>query len=58
MKRLFLMTLAVVMLVSIGGCLIGLEGNGERGRGGAHDRDGGRDRGGDNTRDQRHDERR
>jgi hypothetical protein len=53
MKRIILLALVlVVMFVSIGGCLIGLEGDGRGERGGEHDRDRGHDR------DQRHDERR
>jgi len=58
MKRIIMLTLLLaMMLVSIGGCLIGLNEEG-RGRDGWHDRDGRHDRDGDHDRDQRHEEQR
>ena len=54
MKRIITLAMVLVMLVSIGGCWVGWEGDGRGGRGGGHDRDGGRDSGGGHDRDQRH----
>ena len=61
MKRIIMMTLVLaVMLVSLGGCLVGLDTEGRDGRGGGYDRDRGHDRAGDHDRGgdhDRHDER-
>ena len=61
MKRIFMMALVLaVMLVSLGGCLVGWEGEGRDGRGGGYDRDRGHDRDRDHDRGgdhDRHDER-
>jgi hypothetical protein len=47
MKRIIMLaTVFVMMLVSIGGCYVGLDEGGRGGRGGGYDRDGGHDRGG------------
>jgi hypothetical protein len=52
MKRVILsVVILVMMLVSIGGCWVGWDGDGRGGRGGGHDRDGGHE-------GQRHEERR
>ena len=59
MKRIIMLAMVLVMmLVSIGGCWVGLDGDGRGGRGGGHDRDGDHDRDGGHDRDQRHEERR
>jgi hypothetical protein len=62
MKKIIMLGLLLaMMLVSIGGCLVGVN---EEGRDGRHDRDGrydrngGHDRDGDHDRDQRHEEQR
>jgi hypothetical protein len=52
MKRIIMLAMVLVMLlVSVGGCYIGVDGRG--GRGGGYDRDGEHD----HDRDQRHEER-
>jgi hypothetical protein len=44
MKRIIMSVMVLVMLiVSIGGCFVGWEGEGRGGRGGEHDRGGGHD---------------
>jgi len=62
MKRIILLGMvSVMMLVSMGGCLVGLdvdERDGRHHRDGYHDRDRGHDRDGDRDRDQRREERR
>jgi hypothetical protein len=52
MKRIIMLAIVLVMMVvSIGGCFIGPDGDG-RGRG--HDRDGGHERDGDHDRHDKH----
>jgi hypothetical protein len=59
MKRIIMLGLLLaMMLVSIGGCLVGLNEEGRDGRDWRHDRDGSHDRDGDHDRDQRHEEQR
>jgi hypothetical protein len=53
MKKIIILAMVLVMmLVSIGGCWVGLDADGRGGRDGGHHEDGGQDR------HQRHDERR
>jgi len=55
MKRIIILGMfSVMMLLSIGGCLVGVDVDERDGR---HHRDGDRHRDGDHNRDQRHDER-
>jgi len=55
MKRIIILGMvSVMMLLSIGGCLVGVDVDDRDGR---HHRDGDRHRDGDHHRDQRHDDR-
>ena len=56
MKRIIMGAMISLMLVSIGGCLVGLDGRYDRD--GRHDRDGSYNRDGRHDRDHRYDERR
>ncbi|HEX7535122.1 MAG TPA: hypothetical protein VF343_07675 [Syntrophales bacterium] len=59
MKRFIMLAMVLVMMVvSIGGCWIGWEGDDRGGRGGGRDEGGGHDRGGDHDRGGGHEERR
>ena len=61
-KIIMLVMVSMMMLVSMGGCWVGLDEGGRDGRDrghyrdGDHDRDGGHDRDGDHDRDGGHDE--
>lgn len=55
MKRIIMLAMVLVLLVvSIGGCFVGWEGEGRGGRGEDHDRGGEHDRGGGHERDGGH----
>ena len=55
MKRIIMLAMVLVMmLVSIGGCWVGLDADGRGGRGGGHDRNEGHGRDGGHDKPQRH----